>query len=99
MNKILNQPSHEELEELLSQNSYVHKYVKTRRRAGVAIKKQHTKKIFKIISRVSIFIIDESWQLLIPRDQKRPRSLLKDLIEIGNYRSYSNQRSWQKYSD
>lgn len=70
MNKIINQPSYEKLERLFYQNTFIHKYVKTRRRAGVAIRKQHIKKVFKIISRVSIPMIDESWQLLNQKCQK-----------------------------
>lgn len=70
MSKLLNQPSHEELERLLYQNAFIHKYVKTRRRKGVAVRKQHTKKEFQIISRVAIPMIDESWQLLNQKCQK-----------------------------
>ncbi len=70
MSKLLNQPSQEELERLLYQNTFIHKYVKTRRRTGVAIRKQHTKKEFIIILRCSISMIDESWQLLSQKCQK-----------------------------
>jgi|688.fasta_scaffold1384590_2 hypothetical protein len=69
------------------QNTQIYKYVRTRRRADVAIKKQHTRKDFQIMSRVRIPMLDESWYLPIPKNQKRPKTLFKskNLMNGGDY--------------